>query len=69
MGAHLLPKTGKENMLPTTATAQNIPAMANFLVFVFFMIKISFGFKNKIRNKKIRGIPQVVFPVYKVINV
>jgi hypothetical protein len=67
MGAHLLPKTGKENMLPTTATAQNIPAMANFLVFVFFMIKISFGFRISLEIKK-RGIPQVAFPVYKVIK-
>ena len=31
IGAHLLPNTGKENKLPTTATAQNIPARASFL--------------------------------------
>ena len=29
-GAHLLPKTGKEKTLPTTARAQNIPASASF---------------------------------------
>ena len=30
-GAHLLENTGKENMLPTTATAHSIPVRASFL--------------------------------------
>ena len=37
-GAHLLPNTGKENRLPTTAAAHNIPAIDNFLILVDFTI-------------------------------
>ena len=36
-GAHLLPKMGKLNTLPTTASAQNIPARASFFTERFFM--------------------------------
>ena len=36
------PKTGKENKLPTTATAQKTPAIANFFVFVLFIFNFSF---------------------------
>ena len=35
-GAHLLAKTGKEKRLPTTATAQKMPAMDNLRMFDFF---------------------------------
>ena len=38
-GAHLLPNTGKEKVLPTTATATRMPAMANFFVELLFIIK------------------------------
>lgn len=31
-GAHLLENTGKEKVLPATATAQSIPARASFLI-------------------------------------
>ena len=37
-GAHLLAKTGKEKRLPTTATAQKMPAMDNLRMFVFFIM-------------------------------
>ena len=43
-GEHLLPKIGKENKLPTSATAQITPAIANFFVFVFIIIIYSFEF-------------------------
>ena len=36
-GAHLLPKMGKLNTLPTTARAQSIPARASFFVESAFM--------------------------------
>ncbi len=36
-GAHLLPNTGKENRLPTTATAHRMLAVASFLVLTFFI--------------------------------
>ena len=36
-GAHLLPKTGKENRLPTTATAHKTPALQSFWTFIFFI--------------------------------
>src|SRR5574344_741007 len=36
-GAHLLPNTGKEKRLPTTATAHRTPATASFFTFVFFI--------------------------------
>ena len=35
-GAHLLPNTGKENMLPTTAMTHSIPATASF--FTLFLL-------------------------------
>jgi len=37
-GAHLLAKTGKEKKLPTTATAQKMPAMDSLRMFVFFIV-------------------------------
>jgi hypothetical protein len=40
-GAHLLPNTGKENRLPTTATAQKTPAIDNFLMFIFVSLHSS----------------------------
>ena len=45
-GAHLLPNTGNENILPTTATAQRIPAAASFWILVFFINKVN-PFKNR----------------------
>ena len=37
-GAHLLPKTGKESVLPATATAHSSPATAIFSSLIFFFI-------------------------------
>ena len=36
-GAHLEPNTGKENKLPTTATAAKIAVTVNFFKFSFFI--------------------------------
>ena len=49
-GEHLLPKTGKEKRLPTTATAQSKAAMANFFVLVLFIFNFSF---EQIRKRQL----------------
>jgi len=43
-GAHLLPKMGKLNTLPTTASAHSIPARASFFTERFFMGIAPFDF-------------------------
>ena len=49
-GAHLLAKTGKEKRLPTTATAQKMPAMDNLRMFVFFIMTTPYRFDRGARR-------------------
>ena len=53
-GAHLLEKTGKENRLPTTATAHSTPARASFLVEMLLMTKNSFDERMAGRKRRSR---------------
>ena len=43
-GAHLLPSTMKENVLPTTATAHSRLATASFFTFRLFFVMTIFSF-------------------------
>ena len=56
MGAHLLPKTGKENKLPTTATAHKIPATHSFFVRVSVIKKTPF---HSFENSKITAFSKI----------
>ena len=53
-GAHLLPNTGNENMLPTTATAHSTPARASFLVLDFILELLFPLYHNEKKRKDCR---------------
>ena len=52
-GAHFEPNTGKENKLPTTATAAKIAVTVNFFKLDFFILSSSFShcFCNLFHNQ------------------
>ena len=54
-GAHWLPNTGNWSMLPTTATAVNMPARAIFITNLFLIVNVSFDPSELRREKTARN--------------